>query len=101
MRRRTLVPAAVAAAAGLVLWRRSRASAPHGAGRNYSRTAARKAFTLDDLTERMAGIEWSGSAEFIDEHPDAYKDIDVIMADAEPLVEKVHELRQVVSVKGD
>ena len=76
-------------------------SAPHGAGRNYSRTAARKAFTLDDLTERMAGIEWSGSAEFIDEHPDAYKDIDVIMADAEPLVEKVHELRQVVSVKGD
>jgi tRNA-splicing ligase RtcB (3'-phosphate/5'-hydroxy nucleic acid ligase) len=76
-------------------------SAPHGAGRSYSRTAARKAFTLDDLKERMAGIEWSGSAEFIDEHPLAYKPIDQVMADAADLVEIRHTLRQVINVKGD
>jgi tRNA-splicing ligase RtcB len=76
-------------------------SAPHGAGRSYSRTAARKRFSLADLTERMAGIEWSGSAEFLDEHPSAYKPIDQVMADAADLVEVRHTLRQLVNVKGD
>lgn len=51
-------------------------SAPHGAGRAFSRSAARKRFTQDDLRERMAGIEWDASSEaFLDEHPDAYKPI--------------------------
>lgn len=76
-------------------------SAPHGAGRQFSRSKAKKQFTLEDLTERMAGIEWSGSGEFIDEHPDAYKPIDVVMSDAADLVEIKHELRQVLNVKGD
>lgn len=76
-------------------------SAPHGAGREYSRSKAKKTFTLEDLNERMAGIEWSGSAEFIDEHPSAYKPIDVVMQDAADLVEIKHELRQVLNVKGD
>jgi RNA-splicing ligase RtcB len=33
--------------------------------------------------------------------PDAYKDIDVVMADAKDLVEVRHTLRQIVNVKGD
>ena len=49
----------------------------------------------------MAGIEWGRSDAFLDEHPDAYKDIDVVMADAEDLVEIDHTLRQIVNVKGD
>jgi len=76
-------------------------SAPHGAGRNYSRTAAKKRFTRDDLDARMAGVAWGESDAFLDEHPDAYKDIDVVMRDAEDLVEIVHELRQIVNVKGN
>jgi tRNA-splicing ligase RtcB len=76
-------------------------SSPHGAGRNHSRTAARKLFTRADLDERMAGIAWGRSNAFLDEHPDAYKDVDVVMADAADLVEVRHTLRQVVNVKGD
>jgi tRNA-splicing ligase RtcB len=76
-------------------------SAPHGAGRNYSRNAARKRFTRADLDERMAGIAWGHSNAFLDEHPEAYKPIDVVMHDARDLVEVVHVLRQLVNVKGD
>jgi tRNA-splicing ligase RtcB len=76
-------------------------SAPHGAGRNFSRTAARKQFTRADLDQRMSGVAWGESDAFLDEHPDAYKDIDVVMRDAADLVEIVHELRQIVNVKGN
>lgn len=76
-------------------------SSPHGAGRNFSRSAARKRFTRDDLDQRMAGIAWGESNAFLDEHPSAYKPIDVVMNDARDLVEVVHTLRQIVNVKGD
>jgi tRNA-splicing ligase RtcB (3'-phosphate/5'-hydroxy nucleic acid ligase) len=76
-------------------------SSPHGAGRNYSRSAARKRFTRADLDERMTGIAWGHSDAFLDEHPSAYKPIDVVMRDAAKMVEIVHELRQLVNVKGD
>lgn len=54
-----------------------------------------------DLDDRMRGIAWDESDAFLDEHPDAYKDIDVVMADAADLVEIRHTLRQFVNVKGD
>ena len=76
-------------------------SAPHGAGREYSRTRARKTFTGDDLRAAMAGIEYRDTDAFIDEIPAAYKDIDRVMADAADLVEVRHVLRQLVNVKGD
>lgn len=75
-------------------------SAPHGAGRRFSRTEARKRFTADDLAERMRGIEYRHGEEWIDEIPDAYKDIDQVMADAADLVEVEHVLRQILNVKG-
>jgi tRNA-splicing ligase RtcB len=76
-------------------------SAPHGAGREYSRSRARKTFTRDDLRAAMSGIEYRDTAAFIDEIPAAYKDIDVVMRDAADLVEVSHVLRQIVNVKGD
>jgi len=76
-------------------------SAPHGAGREYSRTRARKTFTREQLREAMAGIEYRDTDAFIDEIPAAYKDIDRVMADAADLVEIRHTLRQIVNVKGD
>ena len=75
-------------------------SSPHGAGRAYSRTAARKTFTHDQLREAMAGIEFRDTDAFLDEIPAAYKDVDVVMADAADLVEIRHTLRQIVNVKG-
>jgi len=76
-------------------------SSPHGAGREYSRSAARKTFTREQLDQAMEGIEWGRSDAFLDEIPGAYKPIDVVMADAADLVEIKHELRQIVNVKGD
>ncbi|NJC24155.1 tRNA-splicing ligase RtcB [Arthrobacter pigmenti] len=76
-------------------------SAPHGAGREYSRTAARKTFTRDQLRNAMHGIEYRDTDAFIDEIPAAYKDIDVVMEDARDLVRIRHTLRQIVNVKGD
>jgi len=76
-------------------------SAPHGAGRQYSRTAARKSFTRADLQAAMRDIEYRDTEAFLDEIPEAYKDIDVVMADAEDLVTIRHTLRQIVNVKGD
>jgi tRNA-splicing ligase RtcB (3'-phosphate/5'-hydroxy nucleic acid ligase) len=76
-------------------------SAPHGAGRVFSRTRARKTFTRAQLEKAMAGIEWRHSDAFLDEIPAAYKDVDVVMRDAADLVEIRHTLRQLVNVKGD
>ena len=76
-------------------------SSPHGAGREYSRSRARKEFTRSQLDAAMEGIEWRHSDAFLDEIPGAYKPIDVVMRDAADLVEVRHELRQLVNVKGD
>jgi tRNA-splicing ligase RtcB (3'-phosphate/5'-hydroxy nucleic acid ligase) len=76
-------------------------SSPHGAGREYSRSAARKTFTRAQLDAAMHGIEWRHTDAFLDEIPGAYKDIDQVMADAADLVEVRHTLRQIVNVKGD
>jgi tRNA-splicing ligase RtcB len=76
-------------------------SSPHGAGRNYSRSKARKAFSMEQLREAMKAIEFRDTPAFLDEIPQAYKDIDQVMADAHDLVEIRHTLHQLVSVKGD
>lgn len=76
-------------------------SSPHGAGRSYSRSAAKRTFTHDQLREAMKGIEYRDTPAFLDEIPMAYKPIDQVMADAADLVEIRHTLRQIVNVKGE
>lgn len=98
-----LIPGSMGAASYVVeglgdkmsLW-----SSPHGAGRNYSRGEARRTFTMEDLEDRMEGVEWRHTDKFLDEHPLAYKNIDVIMEDAKTLVRPVRTLRQIINVKG-
>ncbi|MPV37095.1 RtcB family protein [Georgenia subflava] len=100
---RGLIPGSMGTASYVVTGKgnaMSLCSAPHGAGRAYSRSRARKTFTQDDLRRRMAGIEYRDLPDFVDEIPDAYKDIDVVMADAADLVSVDHVLRQIVNVKG-
>ncbi|KWX65895.1 RtcB family protein [Mycobacterium sp. NAZ190054] len=80
--------------------RASLCSAPHGAGRRFSRTEARRRFSAADLAARMTGIEYRHGEQWIDEIPDAYKDIDQVMLDAAELVAVEHTLRQVLNVKG-
>lgn len=76
-------------------------SAPHGAGRQYSRRAAKRKFTQQDLRDAMGDIEYRDDPAFIDEIPQAYKPIDQVMEDSKDLVEIRHTLRQIVNVKGD
>lgn len=76
-------------------------SSPHGAGRVYSRSAARKRFTIEELRTAMNGIEYRETNAFLDEIPQAYKDIDVVMEDAKDLVKIKHTLHQILNVKGD
>ncbi len=75
-------------------------SCSHGAGRVMSRTAAKKRFRRDDLEAQTRGVECRKDASVIDEIPAAYKDIDEVMAHQTDLVEVVHQLKQVLCVKG-
>lgn len=65
-------------------------SAPHGAGRIYSRTAAMKNLSMDDFKETMSGI-WttSVSEETLDEAPMAYK----------PMQEIVEQIGETVTIQ--
>lgn len=75
-------------------------SCSHGAGRMMSRTKARSMFTIEDLIKSTDGVECRKDSGVIDEIPNAYKPIDVVMRDQEDLVEVVHELKQVLCIKG-
>ena len=75
-------------------------SCAHGAGRTMSRTAAKKAYTVDDLIAQTEGVECRKDLGVLDEIPSAYKSIDKVMEMQSDLVEVVHTLRQVVNVKG-
>lgn len=65
-------------------------SAPHGAGRIYSRTAAMKNLSMDDFKETMSGI-WttSVSEETLDEAPMAYK----------PMQEIIEQIGETVTIQ--
>ena len=75
-------------------------SCSHGAGRRMSRSAAKRAYKLDDLKSQTAGVECRKDGAVIDEIPAAYKDIDAVMAAQSDLVEVVATLKQVLCVKG-
>jgi tRNA-splicing ligase RtcB len=75
-------------------------SCSHGAGRVMSRGEAKRRFTVEDHEKATEGIECRKDAAVIDETPMAYKDIDKVMAAQSDLVDIVHQLRQVVCVKG-
>jgi RNA-splicing ligase RtcB len=55
-------------------------SCSHGAGRRMSRKRARKELTVESLVVDMKGKAWNDrdALTLLDEHPDAYKDIDVV-----------------------
>jgi tRNA-splicing ligase RtcB len=75
-------------------------SCSHGAGRSMSRGEAKRRFSVEDHVKATEGIECRKDADVIDETPMAYKPIDKVMEAQADLVDIVHELRQVVCVKG-
>jgi tRNA-splicing ligase RtcB len=78
-------------------------SCSHGAGRVFSRTAARK--NLDLATEQTrlndtGVIHRMNSSNKLDEAPGAYKDIEVVMERQKSLVEIVTRLTPIAVIKG-
>ena len=99
-----MIPGSMGAKSYLVVGKGNRESfnsAPHGAGRRMSRMAAKKKYTMSDLQTAMANIEHRDSEALIDEIPDCYKDIDMVMEQASALVEVKHTLSQFINIKGD
>jgi tRNA-splicing ligase RtcB len=78
----------------------------HGAGRAMGRKDAERRYAAGDLENLDTymggrGILMGGHAsEAIDEHPLAYKSIEVVMADSADLVEPMTRLRPLAVVKG-
>ena len=80
-------------------------SVNHGAGRVLSRTAAKQGIAVEDLKNRMKNIIISGSnyKAFLDEAPQAYKNIDHVvdtLADID-MIRKVASLFPVAVIKGE
>ena len=75
-------------------------SAPHGAGRKMSRSAAKKKFTVEDLKRQTEGVECRKDEGVLDEIPGAYKPIAHVMEQSSDLVKVVAELKQTLCVKG-
>lgn len=71
-------------------------SAPHGAGRLYSRAKAKELFTVDEFANTMDGIfSTSINSDTLDECPMAYKSMDDIVkniTDTVDIVKTIHPL---------
>lgn len=76
-------------------------SAPHGAGRLMSRSAAKESITLSQFKESMEGIYSSTiTKSTIDESPFAYKPMDEIIANIADTVEIVKIIKPVYNFKA-
>jgi tRNA-splicing ligase RtcB len=77
-------------------------SCAHGAGRRMSRRQARKQLSVESFSEAMGAASWqrASARALLDEHPSAYKPIDVVMRDQADLVEIEHELNGIANFKG-
>jgi RNA-splicing ligase RtcB len=76
-------------------------SAPHGAGRLYSRSKAKEIFTVEEYEREMSGIfSTCINTSTIDEAPFAYKDYEEIMECVEPTVEILDRLIPIFNFKA-
>ena len=76
-------------------------SAPHGAGRLMSRSAAKESFTVSEFKKQMEGIySTSVNRSTLDESPMAYKSIDDIVGNIDPTVEIVSRIRPIYNFKA-
>lgn len=76
-------------------------SAPHGAGRLMSRSAAKNAFTVSEFKKQMKGIySTSVNSDTLDECPMAYKGIEEIVENIGPTAEVVDIIKPIYNFKA-
>jgi RNA-splicing ligase RtcB len=77
-------------------------SAPHGAGRLYSRSLAKELFTVEEYEAEMEGIfSTCVNASTLDEAPFVYKNYEEIMECVEPTVEILERLIPIFNFKAN
>ena len=76
-------------------------SAPHGAGRILSRSAAQESLSVEEFKRQMQGVYTTCVAEStLDESPMAYKGLDAILSQIGPTAEVVKQIRPVYNFKA-
>ncbi len=79
-------------------WNRS---APHGAGRLMSRSAAKESFTVSEFKKQMQGIyTTSVNKDTLDECPMAYKGMDDILSNIKDTVDVVRVIKPIYNFKA-
>ena len=77
-------------------------SAPHGAGRLYSRSKAKELFSVEEYAKTMKGIFSTCISEStLDEAPFAYKNYEEIIKCIEPTVEIIERLIPIYNFKAN
>lgn len=76
-------------------------SAPHGAGRLFSRGKAKETLSMEEYKDRMKDV-WSScvSTKTLDESPMAYKGMDFIVNHIEPTVDIISIMKPVYNFKA-
>ena len=76
-------------------------SAPHGAGRLLSRTAAKEQLSMEEFKRRMSEVYSTSVCEStLDESPMAYKPTDEIRALIVPTVQVIDVIKPVINLKA-
>lgn len=76
-------------------------SAPHGAGRLFSRSFAKEKLSMETFKERMVEVYSTSVCEgTIDESPMAYKNTDEIKELIEPTVDIIDTIRPLINIKA-
>ncbi len=77
-------------------------SAPHGAGRLFSRTAAKQMFSVEEFRHVMQGIYTTSVNEnTLDESPFAYKNMDDIVGNIAPTADITAVIKPIYNFKAD
>lgn len=76
-------------------------SAPHGAGRLYSRMQAKKTFNIQEFQNAMAGIYTTSiNEDTLDECPMAYKNMEDIVKNITPTAEIIKVIKPIYNFKA-
>ena len=76
-------------------------SCSHGSGRVMSRRQARKTIEQRDYEKAMSGTYTRPSRGYVDEAPQSYKDVHEVIRRQTDLVDPVHTLEPIITIKGD
>jgi tRNA-splicing ligase RtcB len=74
-------------------------SCSHGAGRTMGRKQAKRVLDISKFTEALTGTFSTASKSYLDEAPQAYKNIDLVIGAQDELVSVLHKLTPVITLK--